>query len=42
MRKVPEFAESGFHVITGLLCRSDRLPAENMRVYRFETETRNA
>jgi hypothetical protein len=37
--KVPEFAESGFHVITGLLLPIwDRLPADNMRVYRFETD----
>ncbi len=36
---VPEFSESAFHVITGLLLPIwDRLPAENMRVYRFETE----
>jgi hypothetical protein len=36
---VPEFAESEFHVITGLLLPIwDRLPAENMRVYRFETD----
>ena len=37
--EVPEFSESAFHVITGLLLPIwDRLPAENMRVYRFETE----
>jgi hypothetical protein len=37
--QVPEFAESEFHVITGLLLPIwDRLPAENMRVYRFETD----
>jgi hypothetical protein len=37
--RVPEFSESGFHIITGLLLPIwDRLPAENMRVYRFETD----
>jgi hypothetical protein len=37
--KVPEFTESEFHIITGLLLPIwDRLPAENMRVYRFETD----
>jgi hypothetical protein len=37
--KVPEFSESGFNVITGLLLPIwDRLPADNMRVYRFETD----
>ena len=37
--QVPEFAESEFHVITGLLLPIwDRLPAENMRVYRFVTD----
>ncbi len=36
--RVPEFSESSFHIITGLLLPIwDRLPAENMRVYRFET-----
>jgi hypothetical protein len=36
---VPEFSESEFHIITGLLLPIwDRLPADNMRVYRFETE----
>jgi P-loop containing NTP hydrolase pore-1/C-terminal domain on Strawberry notch homologue len=36
---VPEFTESAFHIITGLLLPIwDRLPADNMRVYRFETE----
>ena len=36
---VPEFSESSFHIITGLLLPIwDRLPAENMRVYRFETD----
>ena len=39
--QVPEFAESEFHIITGLLLPIwDRLPAENMRVYRFETDDR--
>jgi predicted RNA methylase len=38
--KVPEFSESSFHIITGLLLPIwDRLPAENMCVYRFETDT---
>ena len=37
--RVPEFAESEFHIITGLLLPIwDRLPADNMRVYRFETD----
>ena len=37
--KVPEFSESSFHIITGLLLPIwDRLPAENMCVYRFETD----
>jgi predicted RNA methylase len=37
--KVPEFSESSFHIITGLLLPIwDRLPADNMRVYRFETD----
>jgi predicted RNA methylase len=37
--KVPEFSERSFHIITGLLLPIwDRLPAENMRVYRFETD----
>jgi predicted RNA methylase len=36
---VPEFSESAFHIITGLLLPIwDRLPADNMRVYRFETD----
>jgi predicted RNA methylase len=38
---IPEFSESEFHIITGLLLPIwDRLPAENMRVYRFETDDR--
>ena len=37
--RVPEFTESEFHIITGLLLPIwDRLPAANMRVYRFETD----
>ena len=37
--KVPEFSESSFHIITGLLLPIwDRLPTENMCVYRFETD----
>jgi hypothetical protein len=37
--RVPEFAESAFHIVTGLLLPVwDRLPAANMRVYRFETD----
>jgi hypothetical protein len=37
--KVPEFANSEFHIITGLLLPIwDRLPSRNMRVYRFETD----
>jgi hypothetical protein len=36
---IPEFAESEFHVITGLLLPIwDRLPAQNMRVYRLQTD----
>jgi hypothetical protein len=36
---VPEFSDSAFHIITGLLLPVwDRLPAGNMRVYRFETD----
>ena len=39
--RVPEFSESAFHIITGLLLPIwDRLPAQNMRVYRFETDDR--
>ena len=39
--RVPEFSESAFHIITGLLLPMwDRLPAQNMRVYRFETDDR--
>ena len=38
-RSVPEFSESSFHIITGLLLPIwDRLPADDMRVYRFETD----
>jgi hypothetical protein len=37
--KVPEFSESEFHIITGLLLPIwDRLPSDNIRVYRFETD----
>jgi len=37
--RLPEFSESSFHIITGLLLPIwDRLPADNMRVYRFETD----
>jgi hypothetical protein len=37
--RVPEFSESGFHIITGLLLPIwDRLPLSDMRVYRFETD----
>ena len=37
--RVPEFSESEFHIITGLLLPIwDRLPADNIRVYRFETD----
>jgi hypothetical protein len=37
--RVPEFSESSFHIITGLLLPIwDRLPADTMRVYRFETD----
>ena len=37
--RVPEFSESAFHIITGLLLPIwDRLPADSMRVYRFETD----
>ncbi|MGA8756531.1 MAG: bifunctional class I SAM-dependent methyltransferase/DEAD/DEAH box helicase, partial [Stellaceae bacterium] len=39
--RTPEFSESAFYVITGLLLPLwDRLPAQNMRVYRFETDDR--
>lgn len=39
--QVPEFSQSTFHIITGLLLPIwDRLPAANMRVYRFETDDR--
>jgi hypothetical protein len=37
--RVPEFSESSFHIITGLLLPIwDRLPVADMRVYRFETD----
>ena len=37
--KVPEFSESEFYIITGLLLPIwDRLPSDNIRVYRFETD----
>lgn len=37
--RIPEFAESEFHIITGLLLPIwDRLPAQNMRVYRLQTD----
>ena len=37
--RIPEFSESAFHVVTGLLLPVwDRLPSANMRVYRFETD----
>jgi hypothetical protein len=37
--RLPEFSESSFRIITGLLLPIwDRLPADNMRVYRFETD----
>ena len=37
--RVPEFSESSFHIITGLLLPIwDRLPPSDMRVYRFETD----
>ncbi len=37
--RVPEFSESSFHIITGLLLPIwDRLPPADMRVYRFETD----
>jgi hypothetical protein len=36
---VPEFSESAFHIITGLLLPIwNELPGDNMRVYRFETD----
>ena len=39
MRAHSEFSESTFHINTGLLLPIwDRLPADNMRVYRFETD----
>src|SRR3546814_5812435 len=37
--EVPQFSVSEFHVITGLLLPIwDRLPGENMRVYRLQTD----
>jgi hypothetical protein len=37
--RVPEFSESAFHIITGLLLPIwDQLPAQNMRVYCFEAD----
>ncbi|MGH7098771.1 MAG: strawberry notch C-terminal domain-containing protein [Stellaceae bacterium] len=37
--KVPEFSESEFHVITGLLLPIwDRLPSDSLRVYRFAAD----
>jgi hypothetical protein len=37
--EVPEFSTTEFHVITGLLLPIwNRLPAENMRVYRLQTD----
>ncbi len=37
--RVPEFVTSEFHVVTGLLLPIwDRLPSENMRVYRLQTD----
>jgi C-terminal domain on Strawberry notch homologue len=37
--QVPEFSESAFHIITGLLLPIwDRLPSADMRGYRFETD----
>ena len=39
MRRGPGILRERFHIITGLLLPIwDRLPAENMRVYRFETD----
>jgi hypothetical protein len=36
---VPEFSDSSFHIVTGLLLPIwNRLPAADMRVYRFETD----
>jgi hypothetical protein len=37
--RVPEFSESSFHIVTGLLLPIwDRLPSDNIRVYRFQTD----
>lgn len=39
LEQVPEFTESRFHVVTGLLLSVwKRLPPKNPRVYRFETD----
>lgn len=39
LEDVPEFSESRFHVVTGLLLPIwKRLPEKNPRVYRFETD----
>jgi hypothetical protein len=39
LEDVPEFSESRFHVVTGLLLPIwKRLPVKNPRVYRFETD----
>ena len=39
LEQVPEFTESRFHVVTGLLLPIwKRLPVKNPRVYRFETD----
>jgi predicted RNA methylase len=36
---VPEFSETTFHIVTGLLLPIwDRLPGQNMQVYRFESD----
>jgi hypothetical protein len=37
--RMPEFSESSFHIVTGLLLPIwDRLPSDNIRVYRFQTD----
>jgi hypothetical protein len=39
VNEVPEFSTTEFHVITGLLLPIwDRLPGDNMRVYRLQTD----